>query len=100
VIGIEQDHYSDEIPAGALIGFVVGEAILLPVGVHLGNARKGTFLADLGVSILGGMAAIGAAVLTNSTAGYVLGTVGQLAITVAVERSAATRHLRARAGRE
>jgi len=96
VIGAGQDTYSDDIPLGAIVGFVVGEALVLPVGVHLGNARHGSLLGDLGVSIITQVAAIGLGSV-GSGAGYIVGVAGQLALTVVNERAVGRRRLRERA---
>jgi hypothetical protein len=82
------------IPAGAAFGFLFGEAVVLPVGVHLGNGRRGLFLPDLGASVVGGVAALGLGAVTQSGVGYLVGVGGQLAMTVATERSASRRRQR------
>jgi hypothetical protein len=93
MIGDSQDQSWDDIPVGAILGYLVGETICLPIGVHLGNARHGSFLGDLGVSLLGQVAAIGLASI-GSSGGYVVGLAGQVAITVLNERRTGARHLR------
>jgi hypothetical protein len=93
LIGDSQDQGWEEIPVGAIFGYLVGETVSLPIGVHLGNARHGSFLGDLGVSVLGQLAAIGASAIGNG-GGYVVGLAGQVAITVLNERRTGERHLR------
>ncbi len=90
---------SEYLPVGAAIGFLVGETIGLPLGVHFGNARRGNFAGDLGISLLGHLGAIGLAGLTGSLVGYAIGVAGQLAITVATERHVGGRKARERAAR-
>jgi hypothetical protein len=80
---------TDWLPAGAFTGFLAGEAVLLPIGVHLGNRRQGRFVPDLAVALLGEVGAIGLAGITNSVAGYFLGVGAQLGATVWTERDAA-----------
>lgn len=90
---------SEDYPVGALVGFLVGETIGLPLGVHFGNARRGNFAGDLGISLLGHLGAIGLTGLTGSLVGYAIGVAGQLAITVANERHVGGRKARERAAR-
>lgn len=79
-----------------LTGAIVGEALLLPLGVHLGNGRRGSYANDLGIAVLAGLAGIGVLALTNgNAAGFVIGATLQLGCVVAQERSTA----RQRAGR-
>lgn len=77
---------------GLIVGAFVGETLLLPIGVHLGNGSRGSFLGDLGLSILTGLAGAGVAGLAG-TAGFAIGAAGQLAAVVANERATARRHL-------
>ena len=84
---------------GAATGYLVGETIGLPLGVHFGNARRGNFAGDLGVSLLGHLGAIALGALTSSGIGYAIGLAGQLAITVANERHVGERKSRERAVR-
>ncbi|MFQ5639854.1 MAG: hypothetical protein ACE5IR_17890 [bacterium] len=67
-------------------GTVTGDAVLLPLGTHLGNKRQGNFLLDLVVSsaiAFGGMALT---FETNSAAVFVATPFLQVISTVAVER--------------
>ena len=86
----------DEIGA-AITGGLAGEALLLPLGAHLGNRRRGSFASDLGVSILGGLAGIGVIAISGGhPGGFVLGCGLQLGLVVAQERAGD----RARSARE
>lgn len=91
LIGDRTSPAYDDIPVGAALGFVAGETIGMPLGVHFGNARRGSFLGDLGMSALGQAAAIGLSLLTSSSAGYFVGLAGQVALTVANERRVGAR---------
>ena len=62
--GASIDEPVDGITPGMAYGFLAGEMLLLPVGVHLGNGRKGNFLADLAVSAVIGTAAV---LMTSAT---------------------------------
>ncbi len=74
------------IHAGAAIGGLVGEAVLLPVGVHLGNRSRGDFWSGLSTSIGVLAAGIGLTVLTDSAAPAALLPFVQLIACVAAER--------------
>ena len=82
---------------GAIIGGVLGEAFLLPLGVHLGNARKGSYLADLGISLLTAAAGWGLIVLTDSPAIAAAAAVVHLGIVVGAERKVADGRIAERA---
>lgn len=85
-------HHGDEWDdlGAALAGALLGEILMLPLGVHLGNGRRGSYGADLGVSTIGAIGGIGLLGITGgSTAGLALGATFQLAITTAQERSSA-----------
>jgi hypothetical protein len=86
------DHYSDDIPEGAILGYFVGETVSMPLGVHLGNAGNGSLAGDLGLSLLGHVASIALGSITGS-AGYLVGMTGTVALTVANERKVARRRL-------
>ena len=81
-------EHGDEI----LMGVMVSEIVLMPLGVHLGNARKGWFAADLGVSALGAAAGLGVLAVAGGTAGLLAGAGLQLALVTGAERHGA--HLR------
>lgn len=70
----------------------VGEVLLLPLGVHLGNDRRGSYASDLGVSLLAGLAAIGLASLAGE-GGFALGVSLQVGLVVAQERHTAGHRL-------
>ena len=91
---LDKGNSYEFLPVGTAVGYLIGETILLPVGVHLGNARHGSFLGDLGISVLGHLGAIGLASLGGGAV-YIVGVAGQIAATVANERSSAARRLRA-----
>jgi hypothetical protein len=100
LLGAEADHGSDEfIPVGAVLGFLAGEAVLMPMGVHFGNGRRGNFAADLGTSIVGGACAIALGAATRSGAGYLVGIGAQIGLTVWTERRVADHKARAAAAR-
>lgn len=77
--------------AGAVTGLLVGEALLLPIGVHLGNGGRGDLGKDIGVSV--GVAA--ATLLLSAPADdeviLELGIIAQFALTVWAERSTGER---------
>lgn len=76
----------DDIPVGGIIGYTIGETIGVPLGAHLGNGRRGNLAGDLGVSLLGHLAAFGLLSLDSGGGAYLVGLAGQIAITVANER--------------
>ena len=97
-VGDASDHdNSDFIPTGAVAGFLIGEALFLPIGVHLGNGRRGSFSDDLGASLLGGMGALGIGAIGSSGAAYLAGLGTQVVFTVWAERHYAARKQRAAA---
>jgi hypothetical protein len=71
---------------GILAGAAIGESILLPVGVHLGNGRRGNFPVGLVTSM--GLAGLGvaAAYAVNDPAPLVPAAVVQLVVGVLLER--------------
>lgn len=91
VIGNAQDRSYDEISGGAILGYLIGETVLLAAGVHVGNGGHGSFLADLGTSVVMQFAAIGLASVGDQ--GYILGLASQLGLTVLVEREAGRKKL-------
>ena len=95
VFGASLDrHASDDIPVSAVLGFVVGEALVLPLGVHVGNGGRGNLLADLGASIGGGLFAIALGGAFHDGAAYLVGLGGQLGFTLWAERHAAAHKAR------
>ena len=94
LVGVALDPNADDITTEMVAGLLVGEMLLLPVGVHLGNARKGSFLADLGVSVVIGTTAILLTSGTDSGVPLVVGAIAQYGAVVAVERSTAKKRLR------
>jgi hypothetical protein len=76
----------------AFAGFVTGETLMMPIGVHLGNARHGSLLGDLAISAGGQL--IAAALLPLGPVGYAAGLGGQVAFTVWNERAVGARRLR------
>jgi hypothetical protein len=74
---------------------MAGESLALPIGVHLANGRRGSFIGDLAVSIAGQALAVGLYVLTRSGPMYVVGSVAQVALVIANERTVARKRLEA-----
>jgi len=89
VIGASIDQPSDDITPGMAYGFVAGEMLLLPVGVHVGNGRKGNFLADLAVSAVIGTTAVLVTAVSDDGIPLLIGAAAQYGAVVAVERSTA-----------
>jgi len=87
------------IPTGIVLGYFIGETIGVPIGAHLGNSRRGNFAGDLGISILGHIAALGLASLGGS-AGYVAGLSVQVLATAVNEQLTGRRRATARHERE
>ena len=90
---IDNDEYHDDISPGMVYGFLAGEMILLPVGVHLGNGRKGSFLADLAVSAVIGSSVVLMTSASNDETPLLIGALAQYASVVAVERATARRKI-------
>src|SRR5690349_14042650 len=90
---IENNPNADDITTGMAVGFLAGEMLMLPVGVHLGNGRKGSFLADLAVSTVIGTSAIFLTASTNDGTPIIIGAAMQYAAVIAVERATARRRL-------
>jgi hypothetical protein len=85
----------DDLGDAVFVG-LVSEVVLLPLGVHLGNASKGSFLADLGFSALSSVAGIGLFALIQDTPGLIAGAGLHLGSVVYVERREARRRIEAR----
>ena len=85
---------------GALLGAVVGEVSMIPLGVHLANGRRGSYgpalLASTGV-FAGGIL-LAAAVRDESGILFWSIPAGQIAASMYVERATARKRQRARAG--
>lgn len=79
----------------AVAGALAGEALLLPLGVHLGNRASGNLVLDVGVSLGVGLGTVLLGVATESGAVVVIGGLTQLGLTLWTERSTG-----ARAGRD
>jgi hypothetical protein len=76
-----------DVLAAFVVGALAGEVILMPLGAHLGNRRRGSYAADLGVSVLTGVAAIGLMAATDfHPAAVAGGTVLHVGLTVGAER--------------
>jgi len=87
------------IPTGIVLGYFIGETIGVPIGAHLGNSRRGSFAGDLGISILGHIAALGLASL-GAGAGYVAGLSVQVLATAVNEQKTGRSRATARHERE
>lgn len=91
LIGANAADSDEELAAlgGFVLGATIGETIVMPLGVHIGNKGRRNLLADLLTSV--GVVATGI-VLANMTDGHgavlPLTVVLQIGATVAVERSA------------
>jgi hypothetical protein len=73
-------------------GALIGEVLVLPLGVHLGNGRRGSYLHDLGISVLSGLGGLAVMAVTDgSTAGVLVGVSLHLGCVVAQERVTARR---------
>jgi hypothetical protein len=94
----QNGYYDDVLPPGTVAGYFIGETLALPLGVHLGNGSHGSFLGDLGLSVLGHLGAIGLIGVGNGV-GYLVGIAGQITATVVNERSTAKHRLRDEAER-
>jgi hypothetical protein len=87
---------SDAGPGGAFMGAFLGEMLLLPLGVHLGNRSKGSYLANLGMSVATA-AAGGGFIATNGKPGVVVSVVSlHLGLVVGTERAIAARRIAGR----
>jgi hypothetical protein len=75
----------------ALLGLLIGEVLLLPVGVHIGNGSKGNLAKDVGVSAGTAAAAIILGSMTESYAIFALAVAAHFGLTVRAERTAGAR---------
>jgi hypothetical protein len=77
--------------AGAVVGGTVGESLMLPIGVHIANDRRGDLLwsmpASLGIGTLGVVLARNVNSKSKAWPIYVLTPIAQLAASIAIERS-------------
>jgi hypothetical protein len=72
---------------GVLGGAAVGNALLTPLGVHLGNARKGSYSIDLLTAVLSGALGLGVSSLADHAfPGVLAGAAMQVAAVTYVER--------------
>ena len=76
---------------GAVIGGTVGESLMLPVGVHLANDRRGDLLlsmpASLVIGVAGAVFARNASSKTENLPILILTPLAQLAASIAIERN-------------
>gem|GEM_PF-6891195 len=72
--------------AGTGYGALLGETIGLAFGVHVGNAFRGQFPADVGASVAGVALAFFTVGRVNANAGIAAGVLAQMILTVVVER--------------
>ncbi len=67
---------------GIVLGAMIGEIVLLPLGAHVGNRGRGSLLADYGVSIAIGTAGAVSGVAVES--GVLLGIAGAVQVAAVV----------------
>ena len=65
VIGNALDDNHSDGSGGAAAGYLIGETVGVPLGVHLGNSRRGNYGGDLVVSMIGHLAALGVGALCS-----------------------------------
>lgn len=68
-----------------LAGAEIGEAIMLPVGVHLGGGRRGNFPLELLASVAVGAAGLGMTALVNDPAPLVVVPILQVIVGTVIE---------------
>lgn len=79
-----------EVLGAFLAAGLAAEVVLMPLGAHLGNGRRGSYLVDLGVSALSAVAAIVLMSAVDFHAAAVgAGTGLHLGVTIAAERKVA-----------
>jgi hypothetical protein len=73
-----------------LAGAAIGESLLLPAGIHVGNGRRGTFPLELGASV--GLAGLGVAAAEGADDPWPLvpAAVAQMVVGVLLERRTRT----------
>lgn len=78
---------------GAVVGGTIGESLMLPVGVHLANDRRGDLLLSMPASLVigAGGALVGRRLERNGKAWpvLVLTPIAQIAASIAIERATA-----------
>jgi hypothetical protein len=72
---------------GGIYGAVAGGSVGLPLGVHVANRGRGSFLPALGASLAIGGAGLGVALLANDAAIMIPVPVLQLVAAILIERS-------------
>lgn len=82
--------------AGTVFGAMIGEVVMLPLGVHLANRSRGSYLPGLGMSLAVGLAGFTLAAVAGESVPLVVPVIpaAQLVAAVAVERGTAARKLR------
>jgi hypothetical protein len=96
---VDPEPSGEFIPTGIVLGYFIGETIGVPIGAHLGNSRRGNFAGDLGISILGHIAALGLATIGGG-AGYIAGLSVQILATAVNEQLTGRKRALARHQRE
>jgi hypothetical protein len=74
---------------GAFYGALVGESLAIPLGVHLGNGRRGHAGAELAASLGIGALGVGAAALTDEWTLILAVPIAQIVSAIAIERRTA-----------
>jgi hypothetical protein len=74
---------------GPFFGALAGESLAIPLGVHLGNGRRGDVGPALAASLGIGAAGLGAALLSEKAAVLLAIPVLQIAASIAIERHTA-----------
>lgn len=94
-IADDPNSYEDlDALGGAIVGGTIGESLLLPVGVHLADHRKGSVLPAMLASLVIGVAGVSLAIASQDAAPLpgvilVLTPVSQLISAIAIERRTA-----------
>jgi hypothetical protein len=88
IFGGDDNNEYDEY-GGAILGGIVGEVFLMPVGAHLGNGSQGSYWSAFGGSSLGFVATLALSYL--GPVGGAVGVALQTALTVSGERRSAKR---------
>jgi hypothetical protein len=73
----------------AVWGAAAGVSTFIPLGVHLANGRRGSYVAELAASLAIGAAGLGLAYDTNSGVPLIFVPVGQILTSMLIERAAA-----------
>lgn len=81
---------------GIVLGAVLGEMVMLPMGVHMANRSRGSYAPSLAMSLAVGLAGLVLASEAGEAAGVLVAAVpaAQLLAAIAVERGTAARKLR------